>query len=207
MPEGVREVILRRVARLSENCNRGLTLASVLGREFDLDVLEAFEDLTEDQLLDTIDEARRAQLVDESPGRPGRYSFHHALIRDTLYDGLTASRRLRLHRRAGEALERLSGGSEPPLADLAHHFVQAHVADKAADYATRAADRMADALAHEEATRFYDLALQSIDSLLLSDRALKRRSGRPEAWRALRERRPMGQRRAALELGSRAPPA
>ena len=45
LPEGVREVILRRVSRLSESCNRGLTLASVLGREFDLDVLQAFDDL------------------------------------------------------------------------------------------------------------------------------------------------------------------
>jgi len=169
LPEGVREVILRRVSRLSEGCNRGLTLASVLGREFDLEVLQAFDDLTEDQLLDGIDEARRAQLVDEAPGRPGRYSFHHALIRDTLYDGLAAPRRLRLHRRAGEALERLTEGSEPPLADLAHHFVHARVADKAADYATRAADRMTDALAHEEATRFYDMALQSIDALPPSD--------------------------------------
>lgn len=116
----------------------------------------------------TVDEARRAQLIDEAPGRPGRYSFHHALIRDTLYGGLASSRRLRLHRRAGEVLERLTAGqSAPPLADLAHHFFQAArsgVADKAADYATRAGDRMADALAHEEAARFYDLALLALDA-------------------------------------------
>lgn len=200
LPEGVREVILRRVSRLSDSCNRALTLASVLGREFDLDVLEAFDDLTEDQLLDAIDEARRAQLVDEAPGRPGRYSFHHALIRDTLYDGLAASRRLRLHRRAGEALERLAGGSESALADLAHHFVQARVADKAADYATRAADRMADALAHEEATRFYDLALQSIDSLPPSDaRKRQRVEIQRRRGRAFGNLGQWAQQRAALE--------
>ena len=108
LPEGVREVISRRVSRLSEGCRRAMTLASVLGREFDVDVLEALGDLSEDELLDAIDEARRAQIIDEVPGRPGRYSFHHALIRDTFYGGLAASRRLRLHRRAGEALERLT---------------------------------------------------------------------------------------------------
>jgi hypothetical protein len=169
LPEGVREVIVRRVTRLGEECARVLTLASVLGREFDLAALEALSERSEDQLLDALDEAQRAQLVDESPGRPGRYSFHHALIRDTLYNGLTASRRIRFHRRAGEALEKIaSGEADLPLADLAHHFVQAAstgVANKAADYATRAGDRMAEALAHEEATRFYDLALGVLDAL------------------------------------------
>jgi hypothetical protein len=84
-----------------------------------------------------------------------------------LYEELTTTRRVRLHRRVGEAIERLARGrSDPPLADLAYHFVQAasaDVADKAIDYATRAGDRAADALAHEEAARLYDMALQSLD--------------------------------------------
>jgi hypothetical protein len=168
LPEGVREVIVRRVTRLGEECARILTLAAVLGREFDLVTLAALSDRSEEELLDALEEAQRAQLVDESPGRPGRYSFHHALIRDTLYNGLAASRRIRFHRRAGEALEQMAGQGDAPLADIAHHFVQAAsigVADKAADYATRAGDRMADALAHEEATRFYDLALGVLEAL------------------------------------------
>jgi tetratricopeptide (TPR) repeat protein/predicted Ser/Thr protein kinase len=168
LPEGVREVIVRRVTRLGEECARVLTLAAVLGREFDLVALQALSDRSEDQLLDALDEAQRAQLVDESPGRPGRYSFHHALIRDTLYNGLTASRRIRFHRQAGEVLERMAGQEEVPLADIAHHFVQAAssgVADKAADYATRAGDRMVDGLAHEEAARFYNLALGALEVL------------------------------------------
>jgi serine/threonine protein kinase/tetratricopeptide (TPR) repeat protein len=169
LPQGVREVISRRVSRLSEPCSRAMTLASVLGLEFDLDVLEDFGDFSEDELLDAVDEACRAQLIDEVPGRVGRHRFHHALIRDTLYGDLAASRRLRLHRRAGEVLERMTGGQTGPrLADLAHHFVHAApsgVADKAVDYAMRAGDRMADALAYEEAARFYDLALVALDSV------------------------------------------
>ncbi len=169
LPEGIREVILRRVSRLSEEAVRALTFAAVLGREFDLDVLEAFGEVSGDSLLDAIDEARRAQLVDEAAGRPGRYSFHHALIRDALYDGLATTRRVRMHRRAAETIERLTANAvEPPLADLAYHFSQAAsfgVADRAAEYATRAGDRMADALAQEEASRFYDLALHALDHL------------------------------------------
>ena len=126
LPEGVREVILRRVSRLSEPCVRALTLAAVVGREFDLDVLEAFADLPENDLLDAIDEARQAQLIDEAAGKPGRYSFHHALIRNALYDSMASTRRVRIHRRVAEALEKLSANSaEPPLADLAYHFTQA----------------------------------------------------------------------------------
>ena len=169
LPEGIREVILRRVSRLSEPCVRALTLAAVVGREFDLDVLEALADLSEDDLLDAIDEARQAQLIDEAAGKPGRYSFHHALIRNALYDGMASTRRVRMHRRVAEALEKVSAHlAEPPLADLAYHFTQAAsaaVAERAADYAIRAADRMAAALAHEEAARFYDYALQALDSM------------------------------------------
>ena len=169
LPEGIRDVILRRVSRLSETCVRALTFAAVLGREFDLDVLQAFAEIPDDLLLDAIDQARQAQLVDEAAGRPGRFNFHHALIRDALYDGLAATRRVRMHRRAAEVIERLTAGaSEPPLADLAYHFAQAAsfgVADKAVTYAERAGDRMADALAQEEASRFYDLALQALDHM------------------------------------------
>ena len=169
LPEGVREVISRRVSRLSEGCRRAMNLASVLGREFDVDVLEALSEQSEDEVLDAIDEARRAQIIDEVPSRPGRHSFHHALIKDTLYEGLAVSRRLRLHRKAGEAIERVTANhAAPPLTDLAYHFSQAAttgVADRAADYATRAGDHMAGALAHEEAARFYDLALSALDSL------------------------------------------
>ena len=204
LPEGVREVILRRVSRLSEACVRILTLAAVVGREFDLDLLEGFADIAENDLLDAIDEARQAQLIDEAVGKPGRYSFHHALIRNALYDSMASTRRVRIHRRAAEALEKLSVHlAEPPLADLAYHFTQAAsaaVADRAADYATRAADRMAASLAHEEAARFYDYALQALDSLpagLAVERqrvAVHRRRGR--AFGNLGQ---WGQQRAALE--------
>ena len=179
LPEGVKEVIGRRLSRLSEACNRMLSLAAVIGRAFDIEILEALGDLPEDRLLDAIDEGVQAQLISEAPDRAGRFSFVHALIRETLYGELTTTRRVRLHRRVGEAIERLAQGrSDPPLADLAYHFVQAasaDTADKAIDYATRAGDRTADALAHEEAARFYDMALQSLEFKMAGPEAEARR--------------------------------
>jgi tetratricopeptide (TPR) repeat protein len=167
LPEGIKEVIGRRLSRVSEPCNRALSLAAVIGRDFDLSVLQALADLSEDALLDAMDEAVGAQLVAEVPAVAGRFSFVHALIRETLYGELTAPRRVRLHRRVGEALEHLTHGRpNQPLADLAYHFTQAAPSgpvDKAIDYASRAGDRAADAMAHEEAARFYEMALQSLE--------------------------------------------
>lgn len=167
LPEGVKEVIGRRLSRLSEECNRALGLASVIGRDFDLDVLIAMGDMAEDRLLDALDEGIRARLIVEVPGSPQRFAFMHALIRETLYGELTSTRRVRLHRRVGEAIEQLfSARPAPPLADLAYHFAQAApagAADKAVDYAARAGDRAADALALEEAARLYDMALQALE--------------------------------------------
>jgi hypothetical protein len=109
----------------------------VIGREFAIEVLEALGELAEDRLLEAIDEGVHAQLIAEAPDRAGRFDFVHALIRETLDEELTTTRRVRLHRRLGEAIERLAHGrSDPPLADLAYHFVQAasaDVADKAID--------------------------------------------------------------------------
>ena len=167
LPEGVKEVIGRRLSRLSEECNRALALAAVIGREFDVELLIALGDLPEDRLLDAIDEAVRAQLIAEVVGGRSRLTFRHALIRETLYGELLSARRVRLHRRVAEAIEQKARGrANPPLADLAYHFSQsasAGTADKAVEYAMRAGDRASELLAYEEAARMYDLALQSIE--------------------------------------------
>jgi DNA-binding winged helix-turn-helix (wHTH) protein/tetratricopeptide (TPR) repeat protein len=167
LSEGIKEVIGQRLSRLSEACNRVLSIAAIIGREFDATLLEAVADLPDSELLDTIEEATRAQLVRESQEVSGRFEFMHALIRETLYNELSSPRRVRLHRRVADAIERLTQNMpNPPLAELAYHFSQAASAgavDKAIDYATRAGDRAADGLAHEEAARLFEVALHSLE--------------------------------------------
>ena len=97
IPEGVKEVIGQRLSRLSEGCNSVLTIASVIGREFDLDALERASDLPVDRLLELLEEAVAARVVAEAPHVAGRYSFSHTLMHETLYEELTTSRRVRLH--------------------------------------------------------------------------------------------------------------
>jgi DNA-binding SARP family transcriptional activator/tetratricopeptide (TPR) repeat protein len=164
IPQSVRDVIARRLNHLSEECNRVLELASVLGREFAQTLLTTVSGVSEDELLETVDEAMSARLLTDVPGGPGRLRFAHVLIRDTLYDGLTTVRRVRLHRLAVEALEALYGEeSGPHLAELAHHAIAASEFDKALDYARRAGDWTLALLAYEEAARLYELALDAFD--------------------------------------------
>lgn len=163
VPEGVRDVIARRLRHLSEPCQRLLVLASALGREFQPDALAFAAGISEDELLDMLDEAVAARVLSDVPGSPGRLRFAHVLIRDTLYDGLTTVRRIRLHRLAVEALETLYGeNSGAHLAELAHHAVEGGELAKGLLYARRAGDRALALLAYEEAVRLYTMALDAI---------------------------------------------
>jgi class 3 adenylate cyclase/DNA polymerase III delta prime subunit len=118
IPEGVRDVVGRRLSRLSDSANEVLTVAAVEGRDFDIAVLAAIGG-SEDVALDALDEAVRARLVEETG--LDQYRFTHALVRTTLYDELTATRRRRLHRRVADAIEKLRPAD---VRALAHHCTE-----------------------------------------------------------------------------------
>ena len=87
IPEGIRDVVGRRLSRLAEATNRVLATAAVVGLEFEPAVVERAAGVGEDELLAAVEEATRARLLTEVPG--ARYRFGHALVRATLYDELT----------------------------------------------------------------------------------------------------------------------
>jgi class 3 adenylate cyclase len=140
VPEGLRHVIRQRVARLSEPAGHALAVAAVAGPTFSLWLLEGV--LGErSALLDGLDESVSAGLLTEAG--PGEYAFAHALVRQTIYDGHSSARRMRLHRRLGEALE-ARADADAHVEALAHHFAQAAADDqatKAAAYALAAGQR------------------------------------------------------------------
>jgi DNA-binding SARP family transcriptional activator len=160
IPQSVRDVIARRLAHLSDECNRILVLASVLGREFGLGVLSRVAGVSEDRLLETLDEAMEARVVSDLPGTAGRLRFAHVLIRDTLYEGLTTARRVRLHRLVVQTLE-----TEPKadVAELGHHAIAGSDFERGLGYARLAGDRALELLAYEEAVRLYGIALEALD--------------------------------------------
>jgi tetratricopeptide (TPR) repeat protein len=164
IPEGVREVIGRRLNRLSQRCNQTLTIASVIGREFTLQQLKPLiEDMTEDRLLEVVEEALAARVIEELPRAVGRYQFTHALIQETLLEELTLTRRVRLHARIAEALEELYGDqAEAHAAELAHHFAEAQTMlgpEKLVKYSLVAGEKALAAYAWEEALGHFQRAL------------------------------------------------
>ncbi len=171
IPETVKEVIGRRLRRLSDDCRETLALASVVGREFPLDVVELLSGLEASDLLILFDEAIATRLVADIPGAPGRMRFTHALVRDTLYDALPHGRRLELHHRAGDAIETLAGDDPRSRSEIAHHFFHALPAvdaDVAVEHARRAAEQATLLLAHEEAARLLETALHGARAALTS---------------------------------------
>ena len=147
-----------------------LVLCSVLGREFALHALARFAAVSEEQLLETLDEAVVARVVSDVPGAPGRFRFAHVLIRDSLYDGLTTTRRVRLHRLAVEALDAYYGDEPGPhLAELAHHSIAGSDFERGLSYARRAGDHARALLAYEESARLYRLAIDALELTVPND--------------------------------------
>ncbi|MFI6733604.1 BTAD domain-containing putative transcriptional regulator [Nonomuraea sp. NPDC050451] len=143
VPEGVRDVLRRRLARLPESGVSVLRLAAVAGRESSVDVLVQAADSDGDGVLDALDAGVIAGLLDE-PG-PGRVRFVHALVRDTLVADVSRLRAARMHARIAAALE-----GTGDVAALAHHYARAG-SPKAVGYCVRAAELAEARYAHDVA--------------------------------------------------------
>jgi DNA-binding SARP family transcriptional activator len=203
LPDDVRDVISRRLARLDAATIEWLRAAAVIGRDFDARLLEEVLGVDEDRFLEALEAASDAGLVSEAPGEPGRYSFSHALIRETLYEGMSSTRRTRLHRRVGVTLEGLDPEHpEAQISALALHFTRAAAgedAERAIRYALQAGEQATAMLANEEAAEHYARALgvleqydpedmtRRCDLLLRLGEARVRSGERPLAWQTFRE--------------------
>lgn len=166
VPQGVREAIGLRLDRLSPAANQALTIAAVIGREFELAVLEAVADLPPDSVLPALEEALAVGALTETLDKPGYFRFSHALIRQTLYEEMSNARRSRLHLRIGETIERLHAADpRPHLSDLAYHFYMAAPSGgaQAIDYAVLAAEHAMAQVAYAEAADHLARALQALD--------------------------------------------
>ena len=154
VPGGVRDVIRQRMARLPPQTGDLLTVAAILGEEFELGPLADVLELGDERVLELVETAASHRFVGESPDAVGRYRFTHALIRETLYGQLGAMRRARLHLRVADALERLHAEDANHLAGIADHLYKAAPAgavDRAYAYALRAAEQTTARLGFEQA--------------------------------------------------------
>jgi len=169
IPEGVKDVIGRRLSLVSQQCNDTLTIAAVMGREFSYEQLEPLvKDVTDAPIIDLLEEALSSQLVEELPHVAGRYQFTHALTQQTLVEGLPTAQRLRLHARIAEGLEeRYGANTEAHAVELAYHFAEAEPAgatgrDKLVHYCLLAGERALATYAHEDALAHFEAGLAAM---------------------------------------------
>jgi class 3 adenylate cyclase len=170
IPEGVREIIDLRVARLSQDANRLLRVAAGFERGFDLTDTAVVAGLDEHTGLDALDEALAAHIV-----RPGdrfdEYIFTHALFRHTLWAEWSPSRRVRLHRAIAEQLEKRGNHDPTPeqAMAIARHFhlsKELAGAERGVPYAVQAAD---DAARRFAAGEEHDAMVVAVELLVADD--------------------------------------
>ncbi len=214
VPEGVKDLVSRRLSRLGPETVETLTAAAVLGRDFRLATLEAMVERPAEQLLEALEEALRAGVVLEDSAQVDHFAFGHALVRETLYDAPAASRRARLHLRAGRALE----ASGAPVGELAHHFFAAREvggAEAAVAHGAEAARQAVAAHAYEEAAWHLEQALAALEpagpdddlaraELLIALGDVRWQASEPGARAAFEEAAELARRRDAPEALARA---
>lgn len=165
VPEGIREVIGRRLSALGDDADRAMRTAAGIGQEFDVAVLAHMLETDVDALLDVLDDPLRRNLLVEVRGSVDRFRFAHALVRQALYEELSASRRVRLHHRVAQALEATGRGT---LAERAHHACEAAAVaggEDAVDLARQSAEASMATLAWEEAAGWYRRALEAEETI------------------------------------------
>jgi hypothetical protein len=164
-PVGLREVIGKRMSRLSAECVRLLTVAAVIGREFRLDLLQQVAELDDEALIAGVEQAVRVGVLEEH-ARVGTvtYRFGHALFRQSLYEELSAPRRARVHRDVARMLEQqYADRAEEHAVELAEHFGASSNREdlaKAVGYGKLAAQAAMGVFAYVTAVRLLERALE-----------------------------------------------
>ena len=161
IPDTIQDVIMARIDRLGEAPKRAIQIASVIGREFAVRLLQRAADLG-DRVNALVGELRALELIYEKSGVPElAYMFKHALTHDVAYESLLVERRKELHRIIGLATEELYADR---LAEhyetLAYHFDRAELWPRAFAYLVKAGHKARAGFANREAVRFYMRALE-----------------------------------------------
>jgi len=165
VPVPVRDVVLRRVARLPRTAAEVMTVAAIAGRHFDLEVVAEAASVEIDAALEVLDTAVAAGLAAEDQQRLGWFRFTHALTAEALYETTGRLRRARLHRRIGAAAARVWAGNTAMAAEIARHWLLAAELDPTAAVhaATHAATAARVAAAPEEAVTLWRQALTAAE--------------------------------------------
>lgn len=173
---GLRAVIHQRLSGLDANAIQVLSIAAVVGHEFEVPLVQQASTLDLPSILQSLAQAERSGIIVRAPGASSLFQFSHGLVREVLHDDLPVALRRELHAKVGEALEKLHEGELSPfVAQIAYHYAEAGTEDaapEAIEYARRAGEQAMEAHAYEEAAAQYTRALEAM-LLSASDDALR----------------------------------
>jgi DNA-binding SARP family transcriptional activator len=183
VPDSVKDLVLRRLRGLGDDCRQALSVAAVAGRDFDLDVLARVLEHSRDRLIDLVEEAIGAEVLVEPPQPVGRLSFSHALFRETIYEQLSATRRAALHGRIASAIEEaFTDRLDERAGTLAYHYGAAGELRKAFDYHRRAATAA-------ERVHAQETALENLEGAIVAGELLGMTAASEETIRRLYQAR------------------
>ena len=163
LPATIQQAVEKRIERLPEGLREILSLASVVGKSFDVRDLEALAG--DKDVEDSIDHlVEEGLLEEERESRGDRLTFSSGVVRDVLYGALSRRKRRSLHRKYAEEIERRHAGRlERVYPQLVHHFSQGDVPDKTVEYGLRMAKTALDAFSPEESARAAKTVLEFLD--------------------------------------------
>ena len=167
IPQSLQGVLLERLERVSRSSRNLALVASVIGREFDRDILAAMSGLGEGELDGALRELKRANIIYESSRGTGSFAFRHALIQDAAYQAILRRRKRELHGSLARALEKLRTDEvarEPEL--LARHYTEAGDAPHALESWTAATRRALERSATYEAVSHAKEALAVCEGMV-----------------------------------------
>lgn len=158
LPAAVDDLLARRLARLAPATALVMTTAAVIGRSFEFDLLRLVTQESEDTLIDAIDEAVAAGVLDIPSDRDGdRFRFAHTLLAESLVRQANPRRVRRMHARVAEVLEATRPDA---LTEIAVHYDAAADEERAFRFAMRSGDRAASMYALEDAVGSYSIAVR-----------------------------------------------
>lgn len=165
MPGSIRDAVLQRMSRHSEEARNVLDLAAIVGTRATYALLASISGLESDELLAALEELCASRILDErSEGGDVVYRFAHPLVQQIVYDGFGLARASVLHGVVAEAMEAYYGSDAPERADeLAFHFARAGGGErkaKATRYLAAAGRRALERRADVEAINYLQSALE-----------------------------------------------
>ncbi len=166
VPGTIHDVLSARLDRLAGDARHAIQVASVIGREFALRLLERIVE-SGDRVRTQVDELRALELIYEKATHPElAYMFKHALTHDVAYESLVLERRRELHLTIGRAIEELYADRLAEFYEtLAHHFGRAEDWERALAYHERAAEKAAESFANRSVITHCREALATADRL------------------------------------------